>query len=134
MRLAITFKFTHSFKSDNAQKSLLFMRALGSLRFMKPFLFLDKSRIEGLSAFFKPLVVGLTIFDLLVISDGFVFVGRFTGFTFTTSAERSVGFQGGRSFTHPFPSVGRLFVILRGMFPLVGLLDFKSFSYPVFIR
>ena len=114
---------------------------------MKPFLFLEKSRIVGLSAFSKPLVVGLTIFDLLVISDGLVFVGRFTGFTFTISAERSVGFQGGRSFTHPFPSVGRLFVIpvrisilgllvvlLRGMFPLVGLLDFKSFSYPVFIR
>jgi len=98
MRLAITFKFTHSFKSDNAQKSLLFVRALGSLRFMKPFLFLEKSRIEGLSAFSKPLLVGRTIFDLLVISGGFVLVGRFTGFTFTTSAERGVGFHGGSSF------------------------------------
>jgi len=56
------------------------------------------------------LVVGRTIFDLLVISGGFVLVGRFTGFTFTTSADRGVGFHGGRSFTHPFPSVGRLFV------------------------
>ena len=93
------------------------------------------------------MVAGLTIFDLLVISDGLVLVGRFTGFTFTTSADRSVGFHGGRSFTHHFPSVARLFVrpvrisisglpvvLLRGIFPLVGFLDFKSFSYPVFIR
>jgi len=47
------------------------------------------------------LVAGRTIFELLVISDGLVLVGRFTGFTFTISAERSVGFHGGRSFTSP---------------------------------
>jgi len=85
---------------------------------MKPFLFLEKPRIEGLSAFSKPLVAGRTIFDLLVISDGFVLVGRFTGFTFTISAERSVGFHGGRSFGFTLATHSRLFrVLLVAVFP-----------------
>ena len=64
------------------------------------------------------LLVGRTIFDLLVISDGFVLVGRFTGFTFTISAERSVGFHGGSSFGFTLETDSRLFrVLLVAVFP-----------------
>jgi len=80
------------------------------------------------------LVAGRTIFDLLVISDGLVLVGRFTGFTFTISAERSIGFHGGRSFGFTLETHSRLFrALLVAVFPycFALLINFVSFAVVV---